>query len=378
MTYFLSLCMLIKDESKNLVKTLESVKDIIESCIMFDTGSEDDTLSILKEWCENNNKVLHLKQGIFKDFSYSRNELLDFADTIDSKYLILMDGNDELKLPEKFLKYLKQHDSQENPSEGLMLQQCWLTSGVTDKYWNIRCIRNDRGWRYRGRVHEWISKTNRENGELIKAGVMKAPEDCLLYQDRNADMEKSLPRFHRDKVLLLEDHYENPEEPRTMFYLAQTLGSTQDLGDAYYFYKLRTNYNGFQEEVFHSYLRLGWISKKLGHPFTESLKWWLQAYDHSHRAEPLNQIAEHYIREHNFKSAFMYLSESIKLNYPNEAILFVNRDSYDYMRWHLMGRCAYYVGEYEIGKKACEEAIRVKNMEVDINNLQFYIEKINL
>jgi hypothetical protein len=369
---------MLKDESKNLIKTLESVKDIIESCIMFDTGSEDDTISILREWCENNNKPLHLKEGKFKDFSFSRNELLDFADTIDSKYLLLMDGNDELKEPETFIKFLKEHDQREgDKAEGIMLQQCWLTSGITDKYWNIRCLRNDCGWRYFGRVHEWISKTDRSTGEKIKAGVIKAPDECLLYQDRNADMEKSLPRFHRDKILLLEDHYEQPEEPRTMFYLAQTLGSTNDPEDAYYFYKLRTNYGGFVEEVFHSYLRLGFLTQALKQPWDESMKWYLKAYDHSHRAEPLNQLAQYYIDNHNFRSAFMYLSESIKLIYPHDAILFVNRDSYDYIRWHLMGRCAYYVGEYEIGMKACEEAIRVKNLEVDINNLKFYKEKLN-
>ena len=125
-------------------------------------------------------------------------------------------------------------------AEGFMLQQCWVTHGSADKYWNIRCIKNKHGWRYFGRVHEWISKTNTTTGEKIDCKVGRGPEECLVFQDRNADMEKSLPRFQRDKVLLLEDHYEQPEEPRTMFYLAQTLGSTNDPEDAYYFYKLRT------------------------------------------------------------------------------------------------------------------------------------------
>jgi glycosyltransferase involved in cell wall biosynthesis len=369
---FLSLCMMIKNEEKNLLKTLESVKNIIDSCIMFDTGSEDNTLSILKEWCSSQNKPLYLKEGTFRDFSYSRNELLEYADTIPSEYLLLMDGNDELKEDIKFLQFLQNFKEK---TDAIMLQQCWLTNGVTDKYWNIRCVKNNKGWRYFGRVHEWISKTNRDTGEKIKAGVSKAPPECILYQDRNADMEKSLPRFQRDKVLLLEDHHENPKDSRTVFYLAQTLGSTGDIQDAYYYYKLRTTLDGFTEEVFHSYLRLGAISQGLKHPWEESLKWYIKAYDHSHRAEPLVQIAHHYIDENNFRSAFMYLSECIKLEYPHSSILFVNRDAYDYSRWHLMGRCAYYVKEYEIGAKACEEAIKTKNLEVDINNLEFYKKK---
>lgn len=374
MTYYLSLCMMIKNESKNLIKSLESVKNIIDSCIMFDTGSEDDTIDILRDWCKTNNKPLHLKEGVFKNFAASRNELLNYADTVDSEYLILLDGNDELKEPEKFLSFLKKQDKK---CEGFMLQQCWLTSGVTDKYWNVRCLKNKGGWRYFGRVHEWISKTNLETGEKIKAGVEKAPEECLLFQDRNADMAKSIPRFQRDKVLLLEDHKEDPEEPRTVFYLAQTLGSTGDKQDAYYYYKLRTTLKGFYEEIFHSYLRLGYISGTLKHPWEEQLKWYLKAFDYLPRVEPLVAIAEHYIKEHKYQSAFMYLLQAVNLKYPDQAILFVNNDCYNYLRWHLLGRCAYYIQQYRIGFDACQRAIAFKGKEVDKNNLKFYIDKLN-
>ena len=385
---FLSLCMMVKDESKNIIKSLNSVKDIIESCIIYDTGSTDNTIDIIRIWCHTHDIPLHIKEGEFVDFSTSRNTLLEFADTIDSKYLLLLDSNDEMKESNKFIQFLKQNDNGDNKVDGIMLQQCWKLNDTIDKYWNVRCIKNKCGWRYTGRVHEWISKIGlhknidnlsddhrREISKNVKTFITKAPEECSLFHDRIDDMAKSIVRFQRDKVLLLEDHRASPENTRIMFYLAQTLSSTQDYGEAFYYYKLRSLKGGFPEEVFHSLLRLGTLSMLLKHPWVESLKWFLKAYDHSHRVEPLCQIAQYYIQKHNFRSAFMYLSEAIKLDYPKNSVLFVNKFAHDYLRWHLMGRCAYYVKAYQIGLDSCMKAIPF-GKEVDKNNLEFYKEKI--
>ena len=65
----LSLCMIVKDEEKNLSTCLDSVKDIVDQIIVLDTGSQDSTIQIAKRfgaevyqfpWCD--------------DFSVARNE----------------------------------------------------------------------------------------------------------------------------------------------------------------------------------------------------------------------------------------------------------------------------------------------------------------
>ncbi len=40
----LSLCMIVRDEEKNLSSCLESVKDIVDEMIIIDTGSTDNTI----------------------------------------------------------------------------------------------------------------------------------------------------------------------------------------------------------------------------------------------------------------------------------------------------------------------------------------------
>lgn len=46
----LSLCMIVKNEEKNLERCLESIKDIVDEIIIVDTGSIDNTLKIAEKY----------------------------------------------------------------------------------------------------------------------------------------------------------------------------------------------------------------------------------------------------------------------------------------------------------------------------------------
>ena len=140
---------------------------------------------------------------------------------------------------------------------------------------------------------------------------------------------------------------------------------------------------GFQEEKFHSLLRSGELTQKLNHEWHDSMMFYIKAFEHSHRAEPLLFIAIHYIQIKMWIMAFTFLKLACSIPYPKDAILFVNRHDYDYKRWHLMGIVAYYVGQFQDGKAACLIAIDyakhdggVKvNSEIDKSNLKFYEDK---
>jgi glycosyltransferase involved in cell wall biosynthesis len=93
-----ALVMMLKNEKKRLSVTLESARGIVSDLIVFDTGSTDTTIDILKEFAERENIKMHLKCGEFVNFEVSRNELLDFADTVDDvDVLLLLDCNDEIR-----------------------------------------------------------------------------------------------------------------------------------------------------------------------------------------------------------------------------------------------------------------------------------------
>jgi hypothetical protein len=301
---------------------------------------------------------------------------LDFADTFtDIDYILLMDTNDELRGGEKLCSYCETYKNKKNT--GFLLSQEWFSGNKYDKYYNMRMVKPRQGWRYFGRVHEWMKNTRFEtDAESREAGdVVIRLEDVVLFQDRTLDDKKSFHRFKRDKVLLLEDHKQNPKDPRILFYLGQTLSCLNEKEDAYYYYKIRNTLEGFWEEKFHSYLRCGEISQQFNNPWEETMKWYIKAFEFSPRAEPLINIAEHYSKNKNWLLCFAFTNLACSLDYPKESLLFIDKNRYDYKRWHLLGICGWYTKNYKEGKIGCLKAISTgQNIELDKNNLKFYTQ----
>ena len=371
----IAVLMMVKNEKKRLHVSLESIKDFADSLVIFDTGSTDNTMDICKEFCEKNKIPLRLKQGSFVNFAISRNESLEFADSFeDIDYLLLMDTNDELR-GGKFLRRFAEEYKDKESSGFLMVQEWW--SGQHDKYYNVRFIKAHRGWRYIGAVHEYIKSEMDDHHPIVRL-----PDVAILYQDRTQDDDKSGKRFHRDKELLYEEYKKDPTEPRTVFYLAQTCSCLNQNEEALYYYKIRASLEGFQEEKFHALLRSGELSQKLGHDWHDAMMYYIKAFEHSHRVEPCLFIAIYYLSKKMWIMAYTFLKLACNLPYPTECILFVNKNDYDYKRWHLMGIVAYYVGQYIDGKNACLHAINYCkqsdakiNTDIDEKNLKFYLEK---
>jgi glycosyltransferase involved in cell wall biosynthesis len=374
----ISVLMMVKNEKERLHVTLNSIKGFADSLIIFDTGSTDNTIEIARTFCEENRIPFRLKEGEFVNFAISRNVSLEFADTFnDVDYLVLLDCNDEVQGGDFLRKYCEEYIN--NPSSGFLLCQEWF-SGSHDKYFNVRLIKPRHEWKYHGSVHEYIKTSNEE---FDKHPIVKLPDNVIIYQDRTQDDDKSGKRFKRDKELLLKDYEIDPKETRTLFYLAQTCSCLDEKEEALKYYLERSELDGFQEEKFHAYLRAGEISQKLGKPWHECFVLYWKAFEHSSRVEPLLFSALYYLGIKNWIIAFTFIKLACSLQYPTDSILFVNRNDYDYKRWHLLGIVSFYVGQYDDGRIGCLNAIQYcKNAvncktssEIDEKNLKFYEEK---
>jgi hypothetical protein len=278
-----------------------------------------------------------------------------------------------LKEGKKLRKFAE--EQKDTINTGYLMAQEWF-SGKYDKYFNMRFVKAHSGWRYRGSVHEWLKNTSFENDE-DSPPVIRIPDDIILYQDRTKDDDKSGKRFFRDKELLLKDYKANPIDERTLFYLAQTCACLQQNDDSFYYYKLRSKREAFQEEKFHSLLRCGELSQKLGHEWEDVLPWFMKAIEHSeYRVEPYIHIATYYKTQKKYKIAYMFINTACQFQYPDHLILFVDKMAYTYTRWHLLGIIAYYVEKYQEGYVGCKKAIEMGlNVDMDTKNLEFYEKK---
>lgn len=104
----LSICMIVKDEEKNIERCLKSLTPLINSCIaeviVVDTGSTDKTVDIASKYTEN--IYFHPWQG---SFSEARNHSISLA---RGEYIFIVDADNEIEVNEvnKYMKYFKGED----------------------------------------------------------------------------------------------------------------------------------------------------------------------------------------------------------------------------------------------------------------------------
>ncbi|GKX30811.1 hypothetical protein SH1V18_32910 [Vallitalea longa] len=91
--YVLSICMIVKDEEKNIARCLHSLKPLVDAelaeFVIVDTGSTDNTVEIAKKYTDN---ILYYKwTGHFSD---ARNYSILFA---RGEYIMIMDADEEFQ-----------------------------------------------------------------------------------------------------------------------------------------------------------------------------------------------------------------------------------------------------------------------------------------
>ncbi len=89
----ISLAMIVKNEEKVLRECLNSVKDIVDEMVLVDTGSEDDTVDIAKEFGA---KLYEFKWC--NDFSFARNFA---AEKCSGDWILVLDADEVVTLGNK-------------------------------------------------------------------------------------------------------------------------------------------------------------------------------------------------------------------------------------------------------------------------------------
>jgi glycosyltransferase involved in cell wall biosynthesis len=378
--------LMVRNERDRITVTLNSTREVVQSYIVYDTGSNDDTIDIIRRWCLENKKQFRFFEGIFVDFSTSRNALLDYADQFyDHDYDLLLDSSDELRNGSKLLEFCNSYDG---PCSGYLVKQEWYFGISTQSYYNVRLIKPHHNWRYKCPVHEYLNSPETDDTPVHTGIKPKKLTDIIIYQDRTADGGKSVPRFSRDREILFKEIKKNPNDSRSMFYLAQTFACLGQLHESFKHYKKRTQMmEGFHEEAFQAFLKCGDISRTIGFSDEETTMWYIKAYSFLPRAEPLVNVAYLNLNMNppRYYVAYLFLKMASLLNFPPEDILFIDKDAYDYRRWQLFSVTSWFLGKDAVsrgkpvtnvflreGAEACKIAISAKDRRIDKENMKCY------
>jgi len=187
--------------------------------------------------------------------------------------------------------------------------------------------------------------------------------------------------FVIDRDQVLKNYYEHPQSWQKAFDVAQSYTTISDLPKAIYWYQesLRLDCNKEQKYIAH-YCLAKTIETLAAHDHDYTWESALTHYLAAHaadggRAEPLIKIASHYINQDNHTLAFLFAKRAVQLPYPDKALL-IEKHLYDFTRYDILGRSAWYVGQYDIGHEALRVLLQKypRNLQV-ANNLVFYVDR---
>ena len=399
----ISLCMIVKNESKIIERCLDSAKSIIDFVSICDTGSTDGTPELIENWCKENNIPGLIHHNPFKNFGYNRTLSVSLAQDSypEADYLLLLDADMILTI-DQFDKCNLYHD-----------QYLTMQYDSQIKYWLTRLIKASLPWRSVGVTHEYwdLDRSKLRADHCLETKKL----DSLIIYDQK-DGGSKVDKFERDKRLLIEG-INNQKTPtdlkiRYMFYLAQTYSCLNELGKAIEWYKQRVEAGGWVEEVFYSLFQIGMcyerlyksasierelLMKETQNPkvdqsiieklrdnekqyFALATNYLLDAWEYRPcRAEPLYYLAEIYRIKGMNNIGLMYALQGKEIPFPKDDLLFVDYHVYDYLFDYEISICANYIGsKFELGRAAQKRLLsNLNQLPLNIartveNNSKFY------
>lgn len=91
--------MIVKNEAASITKTIESVHGVVDRYCILDTGSEDNTVALIKS--AFGSTPGHVFTEPFVDFATTRNRVLQLAGK-ECQYTLMLSGDEYLRNGEKY------------------------------------------------------------------------------------------------------------------------------------------------------------------------------------------------------------------------------------------------------------------------------------
>lgn len=212
----ISACYIVKNEAKNLAKSIKSLKNQVNEIVVVDTGSTDNTTTVARK--------LGAKVYSFPwqdDFSKARNFALSKA---KGDWLILLDADEYFTA--KTVGNIRQVIRQAQQADAILIQMVNYDvdkAEIQDYFYQLRIVRNQRGLHYEGKIHEELRLSDGKPMRFIRilpkmleiyhtgyassVSRQKLERNLMLLQQAvdNGQSEADLARYFCDCYLGLGD-----------------------------------------------------------------------------------------------------------------------------------------------------------------------------
>jgi len=205
MSFALSLCLIVKNEERNLPRCLDSVRHLAGEIIVVDTGSTDATPQIAAAYGA---KVLPFDFGTV-DFAAARNYAISHA---EGRWVLMLDADETLE-PMGLSSIEKLVAGDGNAGYFLERLNHYADAEPTTD-WVVRLFPNRPDHRYRGRVHETI------DAAILASGGRLHRTEIRIHHNFSSDREARRRKNRWYIQILNEELAANPADDSRLDFLA--------------------------------------------------------------------------------------------------------------------------------------------------------------
>lgn len=246
----LSLCMIVKDEAKNIRAVLEAALPHVDWTTIVDTGSTDGTQDIAREVLGDKGEVIDRPYENFR-FDVARNDAMQLdasrvhlPDNKPAVFQLMLSADEYLRDGAKLREHLEQHRDSDVDCHWVKL----IIDGARN--YQARVLRTGSGWRYKSDLpmglHEFPAC---DDPEAKSVGVPGAYIDHEV-----SDEEARLNNIWERHIPLLREHLEeHPLDERALTFLAQS-------------YRALFHFFDEQEKVRYAFEMMGLYLRRLALP----------------------------------------------------------------------------------------------------------------
>lgn len=381
--------MIVKNEAHVVERMLESVKRVVDRAYILDTGSSDDTVSVMQNWFEEHSIPCYIEIGPFNNFADARSRSIKNCRHWCGNFgwALWIDADDKLTI-ENMEPISNLHRYTDLDALGIEHR----SPNNEIAYPRTSMLNLTRDWIFESVVHEYPAlKNGLPSQTAILPGVFI---DILSGGDRS----KNPARYDND-IAVLEAALNTEKRPdmiaRYMFLLGQSHASAGHRQAAIDTFRTRASLavgRLDQEGCVASMTAAKLIeltaieqSQATGKqvlPPGEAFALWLNAIECApHRAEPYYYAARSLRMRNLHASAFPYANHASKLKRDVRDSL-SEPEVYRWQNDYELSIAAYHVGEFRLGLKAIKKVLRVAgdiigdDMREDLNRRAADYQKV--
>ncbi len=353
----ISLCMIVKDEEATLERCLLSVINLVDECIIVDTGSSDSTKEIAYRYTD---KVYDFPW--VDDFSAARNYSFQQA---TMEYILWLDADDMI-LPEDNVKFQELKETMTANVNAIRMRYHTAYDeygNVVFSYYRERLVRRASYPIWREPVHEYIevlgSVVNVDiavsHGKLAKKAI--STRNLAIYKGLIQKGENLSPRgqFYYGREL-----YDHGEYEEAMLQLTEFLKQER----------------GFKEDRITACRVLSNIYVKQGKE-KDGIKILLESFlEDLPRGETCCDIGFLYMNQGEYERAAFWFDLSLHLEIPKNCIGFISKDYWRYLPAIQCAVCYDKLGEKKRAEEYNNLALQYKPNAVEALNNKTYFMNI--